>query len=87
MRLWFSEHVYWTEDTLFQVLFDKTYRPQIYRLKSRSDLNHDKANELAGRYKELTRQLPLVSSLSKNETIENYNHGKGPQNQMMLKMY
>ena len=30
----FSEHVYHSEDTLFQVLYDKVYRPKIYLLKT-----------------------------------------------------
>ena len=29
----FSEHVYKTEDSLYQVLYDRKYRPDIYALK------------------------------------------------------
>ena len=29
----FSEHVYHTEDSLYRVLFDRKYRPDIYALK------------------------------------------------------
>ena len=29
----FNEYVYHSEDTLFQVLYDKQYRPDVYSLK------------------------------------------------------
>ena len=34
---YFLDHVYKTEDTLFQVLYDRKYRPDIYRLKLREN--------------------------------------------------
>ena len=37
----FSEHVYRTEDTLFQVLYDKVYRPKIYQLKTGNNPSSD----------------------------------------------
>ena len=31
--LMYMEHVYRSEDTLFQVLYDRKFRPEIYQLK------------------------------------------------------
>ena len=35
----FSEHVYKTEDSLYQVLYDRKYRPDIYALKQTTPSN------------------------------------------------
>ena len=33
LALRFTEHVYHTEDSLYRVLYDRKYRPEIYALK------------------------------------------------------
>jgi hypothetical protein len=30
----FMTHVYNTEDSLYQILYDKSYRPEVYKLKT-----------------------------------------------------
>jgi hypothetical protein len=46
----FSEHVYRTEDTLFQVLYDKVYRPKIYQLKTGNNPSSEQYAQLKLEY-------------------------------------
>ena len=46
------EHIYSTEDTLYQIVFDKKYQPELYRLKTEVVEGHQGA-ELAKRYQEI----------------------------------
>ena len=37
MSITLTEHIYSTEDTLYQIVYDKRFRREIYNLKTRSD--------------------------------------------------
>ena len=49
------EHIYSTEDTLYQIVFDKKYQPELYRLKTEA-LDGRQADELAKRYQEIQQK-------------------------------
>jgi len=37
------EHIYRSEDTLYQIIFDRRFRPEIYRLKTEEPRRIDAA--------------------------------------------
>ena len=49
------EHIYSSEDTLYQIIFDKKYQPELYRLKMTSNEGGDKKghDEILRRYREV----------------------------------
>ena len=49
------EHIYTTEDTLFQIAYDRRFRPELYRLKTEGTIANDAAQRyqlLLTRYRE-----------------------------------
>ena len=60
------EHMYSTEDTLFQVIFDKKFRPEIYRLK----IEDHKHEELAKRYNDILIKYQANKKIIDLETIK-----------------
>lgn len=60
------EHMYSTEDTLFQVIFDKKFRPEIYRLKIEDHKNTD----LAKRYNDILIKYQANKKIIDLETIK-----------------
>ena len=49
------EHIYSTEDTLYQIVFDKKYQPELYRLKTEV-VDGRQGAELAKRYQEVQQK-------------------------------
>ena len=57
-KLELTNYIYKTEGTLFQVAFDKNFRPELYRLKT----EEPRRNDSHKRYNELMKKFTSIQN-------------------------
>ena len=65
------EHIYRTEDTLYQIIFDRRFRPELFRLKVEETRRSDAAkrqSEILDKFKHTPTVIDLDGLSEKSQT-------------------
>ena len=65
------EHIYSSEDTLYQIIFDKKYQPELYRLKMTAMLDESRQESSKKSHDDFLKRYREVQERYRQRRLEN----------------